>query len=75
MFPRLVSQDSFLINAFLWVFLLIFVLLLCITFIKLVQMCLICHHMMTGAIYKPVYRVYQVYKDFMRIEPMPTLDV
>ncbi|QGX41959.1 envelope [Alphacoronavirus sp.] len=76
MYPfHLVDQDSFLINAILLVFLLIFVLLLCITFIKLVQLCLICHHMMSGAVYQPIYKVYRVYKDFMRIEPMPTIDV
>ncbi|QCX35162.1 envelope protein [Tylonycteris bat coronavirus HKU33] len=75
MFLRLVKDDGFVVNAILWVFLLIFILLLCITFIKLVQMCMVCHHLMSGAVYRPVYRVYELYKDFMRIDPAPILDV
>nr|WCC62294.1 envelope protein [Bat Coronavirus PaGX17]WCC62300.1 envelope protein [Bat Coronavirus PaGX19] len=75
MFLKLINDEGLVINAILWVFLLIFILLLCITFIKLVQLCLVCHQLMTGAIYRPVYKAYVCYKDYMRIDPAPVLDV
>nr|WJJ08863.1 E protein [Bat coronavirus] len=75
MLLKLIDDNGFLLNAILWVFLLIFVLILCITFIKLVQLCFTCHQLLSGAVYRPVYRAYAMYKDFMRIDPVPVLDV
>lgn len=75
MLLKLVDDSGLVINAILWVFLLIFVLILCITFIKLVQLCFTCHQLLSGAVYQPVHRAYVMYKDFMRIDPAPVFDV
>ncbi|AIA62267.1 small envelope protein [BtNv-AlphaCoV/SC2013] len=71
----LINDNGFVLNAILWVFLLIFIILLCIAFIKLVQVCFACHQLMTSAVYKPVHNAYAIYRDFMRIDPHPVLDV
>ncbi|APD51477.1 E protein [NL63-related bat coronavirus] len=71
MFPRLIDDNGLILNAILWLFVMIFFLVLSITFIKLVQLCFTCHYFFSRTLYQPVYKVYLAYQDYMRIAPVP----
>nr|WCZ55948.1 MAG: E [Rhinolophus bat coronavirus HKU32] [Rhinolophus bat coronavirus HKU32] len=71
----LVNDNGMLLNAILWLFLLLFVLLVATTIIKLVQLCFTCHQLMSRTIYVPVHNAYKIYKDYMQIAPCPIIEV
>ncbi|APD51485.1 E protein [NL63-related bat coronavirus] len=71
MFPQLIDDHGLLANAIVWLLLLCFFLLISITLIKLIQLCFTCHLFFSRTLYQPVYKVYMMYQDFMRIQPIP----
>nr|URD31337.1 envelope protein [Megaderma bat coronavirus] len=71
----LINDNGMLLSAILWLFVLFFVLLITITFIKLIQLCFACHRLMSNTVYVPVYGVYKAYKNYMQITPCPVVDV
>nr|QBP43272.1 E protein [Bat coronavirus]QBP43283.1 E protein [Bat coronavirus]WCC61838.1 envelope protein [Bat Coronavirus RsYN20]WCC61862.1 envelope protein [Bat Coronavirus RsYN20] len=71
----LVDDHGMVLSAVLWLLVLLFVLLICITIIKLIQLCFTCHKLMSNTVYVPVHNAYKMYKDYMQIAPCPVLDV
>nr|WCC61935.1 envelope protein [Bat Coronavirus RaYN16] len=71
----LVNDNGMIVNALLWLIVLLFVLLIAITVIKLIQLCFICHKLMSNTVYVPVHNAYKMYKEFMQIPPPPVFDV
>nr|QTE76074.1 envelope protein [Bat coronavirus] len=71
---RLVD-DPFILNALLWAVILMFVLLILCVLRKMCQVAIICHGVCNETVYQPVVRVYRLYKEYMRIEPLPVFEV
>lgn len=71
----LVNDHGMVLSTILWLFVILFLLLISITLIKLIQLCFTCHQLMSRTVYVPAYNAYRVYKDFMRIQPLPVIEV
>lgn len=71
----LVDDQGLLVNAILWLAIVLVFLLLCSTLLKVIQLCFTCHQLCSNTVYKPIYFVYTKYKDYMRIEPLPIVEV
>nr|AYR18463.1 envelope protein [Alphacoronavirus sp.]AYR18533.1 envelope protein [Alphacoronavirus sp.] len=69
---QLVNDNGIVVNAILWLFVLFFVLIISITFVQLVNLCFTCHRLCNNVVYKPVGKVYGVYKSYMQIRPLPS---
>lgn len=72
---RLIDDNGLVVNVILWLFVLLFVLVICITFIQLVQLCFTCHRFLNGTVYTPVYKAYRMYQSYMQIKPLPIVEV
>ncbi|QGX41953.1 envelope [alphacoronavirus sp. WA3607] len=75
MLLRLVNDNGIVINVILWLFVLLFVLIICITFIQLIQLCISCHRFVSSTVYIPAYKAYKLYQNYMQITPLPVIDV
>ncbi|ACA52159.1 envelope protein [Bat coronavirus 1B] len=71
----LVDDHGLVINAILWLLFCISVIIICCALIQLVQLCFICHRLCSNTVYRPVYKAYKIYQDYMQIEPLPVLNV
>nr|ANA96050.1 envelope protein [Bat coronavirus] len=68
---QLVNDNGLVVNVILWLFVLFFLLIISITFVQLINLCFACHRLCNNVVYRPVGRVYGVYKSYMRIAPLP----
>ncbi|UZK98255.1 MAG: envelope protein [Tadarida brasiliensis bat alphacoronavirus 2] len=75
MLLRLVNDNGLVVNVILWLFVIFFLLIICVTAIQVIQLCFTCHQLCNRTVYAPVRSAYRVYQDFMRIEPLPVIDV
>ncbi|AIA62248.1 small envelope protein [BtMr-AlphaCoV/SAX2011] len=73
MLLKLIEDNGVIVNGIIWLLILIFVLLICITILKLIQLCIACHQFANRTVYSPIYSAYQWYKDYMQIAPLPPI--
>lgn len=71
----LVDDQGLVVNAILWLAIVLVFLLLCSTLLKLLKLCFTCHQLCNNTVYRPIYLVYTKYKDYMRIDPLPVFEV
>ncbi|UBB42449.1 envelope protein [Jingmen Miniopterus schreibersii alphacoronavirus 1] len=70
---KVVEDNGLIVNAIIWLLILIFVLLICVTILKVIQLCIACHQFANRTVYAPAYGIYKMYKDYMRIAPLPPI--
>lgn len=70
---KVVEDNGLIVNAIIWLLILVFVLLICITILKVIQLCFACHQFADRTLYTPAYGIYKMYKNYMRITPLPPI--
>nr|ADX59490.1 envelope protein [Miniopterus bat coronavirus/Kenya/KY33/2006] len=71
----LIDDHGLVLNVILWLIVCFCIIIICCSIIQLIQMCYACHRLCNSTIYTPARKAYKTYQDFMRIDPLPVVDV
>nr|UNA01402.1 envelope protein [Civet coronavirus HKU8] len=71
----LIDDHGLVVNILLWLIVCICVIIICGSIIQFVQLLFSCHRLCSNTVYRPVYFAYRAYQDYMRIDPLPVIDV
>nr|QWN56275.1 envelope protein [Alphacoronavirus sp.] len=72
---QLIDDHGFVLNLVIWLMICCAVIVICNAVIQTVQLIFTCHRFCSSTVYTPVIAVYRVYQNYMRIDPLPVIDV